>query len=242
MKRNGFLAFKQDVESFSTSLGYQFNRIELLIQTFMHASYVNEHPDLNLYDNERLEFLGDAVLDLAASHILMERHKSAKEGDLSKYRAMVVDESALFQVAKELRLGDYLYLGKGEEQCRGREKASILANTMEALLGALYLDAGFQKALEIIQRLFTPLIESVDTQLVPNDFKSLLQEYTQKKYKTLPTYLLVDEEGPAHKKTFIVELTLNGKVLSKKDGKSKKEAEQKAAGEAYCCLKKEKDL
>lgn len=227
---------KLKFEELSRKLGYEFEQPELLFQAFMHSSYVNEQAMPDLQDNERLEFLGDAVLDLAASHILMDLFNDAKEGDLSKYRAMVVDESGLFQVARQLQLGDCLFLGKGEEQCQGREKPSILANTMEALLGALYLDAGFEKTFEIIHKLFAPYLEKVGTENTPHDFKSQLQEYTQKEFKTLPTYRLSHESGPAHDKTFRVALTLNGKTLAIEEGKNKKEAEQKAAREAYYCL------
>jgi ribonuclease-3 len=220
----------------SQKLGYTFRRPELLDQAFRHASYVNEQPDSRLADNERLEFLGDAVLDLAVSDFLMRRHRDAEEGDLSKFRAMVVDESGLCHIASALGLGDYLLLGKGEEQSNGREKPSILANTMEALTGALYLDAGFEKTRVIIQRLFAPLLERAGTQEKGHDFKSLLQEYTQKVHKTLPVYRLVKESGPAHDRTFKVELTLKGTVLAAGEGKSKKEAEQHAAEEAFSCV------
>ena len=232
---------KLKFEKLNEKLGYTFCQTELLLQALRHSSYVNELSDLSLVDNERLEFLGDAVLDLAVSHILMELFQDAPEGDLSKYRAMVVDESGLFQVAQKLQLGDYLFLGKGEEQSRGREKPSILANTVEALLGAIYLDAGFERTMEIIHRLFNPLLERVGTNDMPYDFKSQLQEYTQKIYKVLPKYSLSDETGPAHDKTFRVELSLNGEFLAAGEGKSKKEAEQKAAREAYYCLKRDSD-
>ena len=155
----------------------------------------------------------------------------------------VNEEKGLFKVATYLGLGDYILLGKGEEQTHGREKASILANTMEALLGALYLDAGFARTKEIIDKLFLPLINSIDTNRRSGDFKSLLQEYTQEIDKTRPEYLLMDENGPAHDRTFKVAIRLNGEVVSEGLGKSKKEAEQKAAKEAYLCLSGErKDL
>jgi ribonuclease-3 len=211
------------------------------MQAFRHASYVNEQDDSNLDDNERLEFLGDAVLDLAVSHLLMERFQDAEEGDLSKYRARVVDETGLCQVALRLGLGDYLLLGKGEDQGRGREKPSILANTTEALIGAIYLDAGFDETLEIVGRLFLPLLERVGVTEMDHDFKSLLQEYTQQTYQVLPKYRLVEERGPAHDKTFRVILTLKGERLSEGEGKSKKEAEQKAAREAFSCLRRDLD-
>jgi len=231
-----------EFEELSQALGYTFKRPELLIQAFRHSSYVNEQSDHNLKDNERLEFLGDAVLDLAISHLLMDIFKEAEEGDLSKFRAMVVDESGLCNVAKMLKLGDFLFLGKGEEQSRGRKKPSILANTMEALLGAVYLDAGFEKTMEVILNLFDPLLEKVGSQDLANDFKSQLQEYTQKTYKTLPKYRLSHESGPAHDKTFRIELSLNGEILAEGEGKSKKDAEQKAAREAYHCLKGDLNL
>jgi ribonuclease III len=218
-------------------LGYRFKQPGLLLQAFRHASYVNEQSDPNIEDNERLEFLGDAVLDLAVSHILMELFQDAEEGDLSKYRALVVDEGGLYQVALSLELGDLLHLGKGEAQGHGREKPSILANATEALIGALYLDAGFERAKKIIYRLFSPLLERVGTAEMVNDFKSLLQEYTQQTHKTLPKYRFLEESGPAHDKTFKVVLTLKGHVLAEGEGKSKKEAEQNAAREAFSCLK-----
>lgn len=228
---------KSGLEELSNVLGHRFNRSELLVKAFRHASYVNEQSDPGLEDNERLEFLGDAVLDLAVSHLLMDFFHNAEEGDLSKYRAMLVDEAGLYHIAINLRLGDYLLLGRGEEQSDGRQKPSILANTMEALLGALYLDAGFDKTLEIIRSLFLPLLEKVGTRELVHDFKSLLQEYTQQTYKVLPKYSLIQESGPPHDRTFQVALDLNGQTLAQGEGKSKKEAEQKAAREAFFCLK-----
>ena len=233
-----------DLNELSKKLGYTFRQPELLTEAFRHSSYINELGNSDLRDNERLEFLGDAVLDLAISHILMELFQGSKEGDLSKYRATVVNEKGLCRVAQELGLGDYLRLGRGEEVTGGRGKPSILANSMEALLGALYLDAGFIKTKEIIQRLFLPLVGRIDSGRVPNDYKSQLQEYTQEAHKTRPEYVLMEESGPAHDRTFKVALHLNGEMVAKGEGKSKKEAEQKAAKEAFTCLRgeREKDL
>ncbi len=225
-------------DELSKRMGYTFKRHDLLTQALRHASYANEQDEANLEDNERLEFLGDAVLDLAISHLLMERFQDAEEGALSKYRALVVDELGLYHVALTLQLGRYLLLGKGEEQSSGREKPSILADAVEALLGAVYLDAGFNKTMEVITRLFAPLLDRVETEEMVHDFKSLLQEYTQENYKTLPRYRLVKESGPAHNKTFTVVLTINGETLGQAEGKSKKEAEQKVAREGFLCLKK----
>lgn len=226
------------LRTLTNALGYTFKDSALLKQAFRHSSYVNEHQtDPHLEDNERLEFLGDAVLDLAISHILMDLFEHAKEGDLSKYRAHIVDEAGLNRIATRLGLGDYLLLGKGEELSKGREKTSILANTVEALLGALYLDAGFDRSLEIIRELFSHQIEEIYTDEPTNDFKSLLQEYTQQTYKTLPTYNLKEESGPPHDRRFRVALHINGELLAHAEGRSKKEAEQKAAKEAFYCLK-----
>ena len=234
----------KNLDALSQKLGYTFKQPELLIEAFRHSSYVNELSDSDLRDNERLEFLGDAVLDLAISDILMELFQDSKEGDLSKYRATVVNEKGLCGIARELELGEYLMLGRGEEMSLGREKTSILANTMEALLGALYLDAGFDRTREIVHKLFSPLLGKIDVGRVPNDYKSQLQEYTQGVYKTRPEYVLVEESGPAHDKTFRVALRLDGKVVAEAKGKSKKEAEQKAAKEALPCLtgEREKEL
>ena len=226
----------RDIDQLCNRLDYQFSRGDLLEQALRHSSYVNERRDPGLNDNERLEFLGDAVLDLAISHILMETFQDAREGDLSKYRAAVVNEKGLFRVAKDLELGDYILLGRGEELTNGREKPSILANTLEALLGALYLDAGFIHTKEIIYRLFLPLIRRLESINGGNDYKSMLQEHTQDAYKSLPEYYLCDESGLPHDKTFIVAVSLNGERIAEGIGKSKKEAEQKAAREALSCL------
>jgi ribonuclease-3 len=222
----------------SAKLNYEFRRQELLEEAFRHSSYVNEIGDSGSIDNERLEFLGDAVLDLAVSHILMELFREEKEGVLSKCRAAIVNEKVLSQVAKELCLGDYLLLGKGEEVSGGREKPSILANALEALLGALYLDGGFSKTKEIIHRLFVPLLGKIEIEAILDDFKSVLQEYTQESYKTRPDYVMVGESGPAHDKIFRVALYVQGKLMAEGEGRSKKEAEQKAAREAFFCLTK----
>lgn len=230
---------KRNLEKLNERLGYTFDNTDLLEEAFRHSSYVNERIDLGLKDNERLEFLGDAVLDLAISHILMALFEEANEGDLSKYRASVVNEKGLVQIAKTLGLGDYIHLGKGEELTLGREKPSILANTLEALIGAIYLDTGFSKTKEIVHKLFVSLLGKIDSGQMANDYKSTLQEYTQELYKTRPQYMLLDERGPAHNKTFRVALQLNGEIMAEGEGRSKKEAEQRAAEETYFCLKKD---
>lgn len=226
---------------FSEKLGYEFTKPELLAEAFRHASYVNELGDGSLRDNERMEFLGDAVLDLAVSDILMEAFQEAREGPLSKWRASVVNEKVLSELARELELGNYLYLGRGEEMSGGREKPSILADTLEAVLGAVYLDSGFETAKEIIRNLLLYHIEKLKGPGLDEDFKSLLQEYTQETHKTRPEYVLVSESGPPHDRTFRVALVIKGRTVSKGEGKSKKEAEQKAAREAFLCLTRDQE-
>jgi ribonuclease III len=232
----------KDTTRLYKKLHYTFKSSEILAQAFRHSSYVNEVRDPGMRDNERLEFLGDAVLDLAISHILMDVFKDAKEGDLSKYRAVVVNESSLCQIARELEIGDFLLLGKGEELTNGRNKPSILANTLEAILGAIYLDTGYEETKEVVQGLFFPVIKQIEANEIKHDYKSLLQEYSQETYKSLPEYHLLEENGLAHDKTFRVALMLNGKIIAEGKGKSKKEAEQKAAREAFNCLSLKKDI
>ncbi len=229
---------EHDLGELSATFGYGFTKPELLKEAFRHSSYVNEIGDPGLKDNERLEFLGDAVLDLAVSHILMELFREEKEGVLSKCRAAIVNEKVLSQLAKELRLGDYLLLGKGEELSGGREKPSILANVLEAFIGALYLDGGFSKTKDIIQRLFVPVLGRIDIESILDDFKSVLQEFTQETYKARPDYVMIGESGPAHDKVFRIALYIQGKLMAEGEGRSKKEAEQKAAREAFFCLTK----
>lgn len=221
----------------SPLLGYSFTNHELLLQAFRHPSYVYEKEDLGISDNQRLEFLGDAVVNLAISHLLMESFPEMKEGDLSKHRALLVSESGLYRIARMLELGDYLLLGKGEERTNGREKPSILSDAIEALVGAIYLDGGFLNASRVIAHLFKPLMDEIGHGTLSGDFKTELQELSQEVFQTTPDYRLVKEEGPDHDKTFYVEAYIKGGLLGKGTGKSKKEAEQNAAKEALACLR-----
>ena len=229
----------QKFESLYEALGYTFRDPALALQAFRHSSYVNEHVGASLEDNERLEFLGDAVLDLAVSHLLMEKNRAANEGELSRFRSMVVDEAGLHDVATRLELGRYLLLGKGEDQSLGRQKPSILADVTEALIGAVYLDGGFDVTKKVIEKLFAPLLKRLETDDLVQDFKSLLQEFTQQAFKSLPKYRLTEETGPAHDKVFRIALAVNGIVMAEGKGKSKKEAEQHAAKEAFFRLKED---
>jgi ribonuclease-3 len=168
----------------------------------------------------------------------MESFPEMKEGDLSKYRASLVSESGLHFIARELELGDYLLLGKGEERTNGRKKPSILTDALEALIGAIYLDGGFTDVLRVIEGIFSPLLNRIGLGGSINDFKTELQEYSQEAFQSTPEYRLEKETGPDHNKTFYVAVYLKGNVLGRGEGKSKKEAEQRAAKEALVCLRK----
>ncbi|MGE5841062.1 MAG: ribonuclease III [Deltaproteobacteria bacterium] len=229
---------ERNLAELTAKLNYEFKTPELLDEAFRHSSYVNEINGSAVKDNERLEFLGDAVLDLAVSHILMDLFREEKEGILSKCRAAIVNEKVLSQVAKDLSLGDYLLLGKGEELSGGREKASILANVLEALIGALYLDGGFSKTKDIVHHLFVPVLGRIEIEAILDDFKSVLQEFTQEAYQTRPDYVLTGESGPSHDKLFKVAVYVQGTLMAEAEGRSKKEAEQKAAKETFLCLTK----
>ena len=161
-----------ELEALYKALGYRFKNAELVIQACCHSSYVNEQVGTDFQDNERLEFLGDAVLDLAVSHLLMERNSRASEGELSRYRSMMVDEAGLHDVATRLSLGRYLLLGKGEDQSLGRQKPSILATVTEALIGAVYLDSGFDVAKNVVEHLFEPLLQKVETTDLVQDIRA----------------------------------------------------------------------
>lgn len=211
------------------TLGYHFEDSSLLRQALQHSSYVNEQREPELEDNERLEFLGDAVLDLMITHILMEHFPQTREGDLSRMRATIVNETQLADVAQRLNLGNHLLLGKGEAMSHGQEKSSILADAFEAVLAAVYLDGGHQAAFQVIERLFSGIVSQMGERLGQEDFKSPLQELVQVRFKTIPDYRVIAESGPDHDKTFEVCLSIGDGFTTQGVGKSKKAAEQAAA-------------
>lgn len=227
--------YDPQLEVLEKKLNYQFQDISLLRTALQHRSYVNEKSHLGLQDNERLEYLGDAVLNLVIGDLLMQQFPDVNEGDLSRMRATLVNENQLAVVARNLDIQPHLLLGKGEVHTNGREKQSILGDTVEAIIAAVYLDGGFQKGFEFVSFLFSNIL----TQVSNNDYKSKLQEYVQGVYKETPVYSVIQEAGPDHKKFFKVELVVGNIVTSHGSGKSKKIAEQDAAREAYYLLTQE---
>jgi len=228
---------KIDLAQFIQKLQYEFQDKNLLIEALRHSSYVNEQAGA-MQDNERFEFLGDAVINLVVGHILMQRHPDLKEGDLSVIRASLVNESRLAAIARTIDLGIYILLGKGESQTNGREKNSILADTFEAVIAAIYLDGGFEVAFKIIDIHFSPLWESVVESTANHHFKSQIQEFVQATSNDVPCYTVINESGPEHEKTFTVRLKI-GKTVTQGVGKSKKMAEQDAARIALLIIKNE---
>jgi ribonuclease-3 len=221
---------KEDhIQEFQKRIDYCFLNKELLTQAFTHRSYaVEQMPRVS--DNERLEFLGDAVLDLVISHLLFFRYGSEyREGDLSKMRAFLVNESQLAKQAGAIGLADFLLLGKGEAKGGGRNKSSILADAFEALVGAIYLDGGVEPAFRFVRKCFEGLLDKAFGLGMEQDYKTNLQEVSQRLYHEIPAYKVEDISGPDHAKVFTVSLYLRGNMLARAMGRSKKDAEQKAA-------------
>lgn len=210
------------------ALGYHFDNPNQLTAALCHSSYVNEQSTERLASNERLEFLGDAVLNLAISHLLMHRYPDLAEGDLSRNRAHLVNEAQLAAIAREIAIGPYLLLGKGEELTDGRQKNSILADAVEAVIAAIYLDGGFDAAFAFVERHFCERLRTVTRKHSDADYKSRLQERVQAVYHEVPRYQVVGTSGPDHDKTFRVKMSMAG-ISAEGDGKSKKMAEQEAA-------------
>ena len=221
-----------DYAQLEAMLGYTFRDRGLLEQALRHASWCNEHAADSAEDNERLEFLGDAVLDLVVGHQLMTRYPQLREGQLSVTRAQVVSEAGLSEVAGQLGIGAWVMLGKGEEKSGGRSKPSILADAFEAILAAVYLDGGFVAAWDMVDRLLAQRIETVEFKGF-YDFKTRLQETAQARLKATPTYRVVQEVGPDHNKRFVVAVTIGEDEWARAVGRSKKEAEQMAAADAH---------
>ena len=215
-----------EYKKLESTLGCQFSDIGLLERALTHSSLSKSE------NNERLEFLGDAVLDLVISEYLFMLKKDFPEGKLTKTRAAIVNEKSLFEVAKKIKIADYLKLGKGEEQGGGRSKSSILADAIEAMIGAIYIDSGYENTKDVVLKLFTANIEAVLSGGGFKDYKTRIQEYFHKVSNSKITYIVYKQKGPPHNRTFYVNFIVNGQVFTSGTGKTKKEAEQMAAKKA----------
>lgn len=223
----------KELNEFEEVIKYKFNNIEILEKSLTHSSYSNEDKSYNKVNNERLEFLGDAVLSITVSRFIFDRFPEYPEGDLTKLRSQVVCEDTLSLVAANLNIGKYLLLGKGEEASGGRERKSILADAVEAIIAAIYIDGGYRKAEIFVLDNLTKYIQLAVKGKIVTDFKSYLQEYYQGKSQSCKIrYMVTKEEGPDHEKKFHVNVLVNKTVVGEGSGKSKKLAEQDAAKNA----------
>jgi ribonuclease III len=220
-------------------LGYEFHHPHLLEQALRHSSFAHENPEAGA-SNEQMEFLGDAVLALTVSDLLLSIFPEGSEGELSRRRAALVNARQLAGLGKELNLGNYLLLGRGEERQGGRKKLSLMADALEAVLAAVYLDGGLTAAQDLVRRWFTPLISRQEG-LAWQDDKTALQELAQARFKLAPTYHLLEESGPGHERFFRVELRLGDRTLAQGEGSTKKQAEQAAARRGLADLQREKE-
>ena len=230
---------KEKLNKFEDILGYKFNDISLLFTALTHSSYVSEKKS-KLKDYEVLEFLGDAVISLIMSEILMKTFPKAREGELSQIRSAVVSESYLAKLGRILRINEFIFISSGEEQQGGRERDTLLCDVFEAIFGAIYIDNNYsiEKPREIFNKFFKDrVIEDIKKGNIPRDYKSILQILTQKLFGVVPQYKFVSAEGPEHKKIFTMECIVENEITTSGEGKSKKEAESKAAKEAYIFLK-----
>lgn len=222
-------------EDIQESLEYEFKQQALLCEALTHRSFSQTQPQAVSPHNERLEFLGDAVLGLVVSESLAAMFPHSTEGELSKIKSGLISRSTLSKAASRLQLGQWLRLGRGEEATKGREKISLLANALEAIIGAVYLDGGLDAARAFIQKFLTTEFSSLQNNPVSSvgwDGKSRLQEWTHKQFGASPQYRLVRESGPDHQKVFVVRVEIQGKIMGQGEGRTKKEAEQAAAAQA----------
>jgi ribonuclease-3 len=220
-----------DLAVLQNTLGVSFKDPSLMEQALVHSSYINESPGITT-SNERLEFLGDAVLGLIIAQELYQRLPQSSEGEMTELRSSLVRGDALSRLAKAISLGDYLYLGKGEEASGGRRKPANLAGAMEAVIAAIFLDQGLNATRDFILRLMGKELDKVLNQGIAPDYKSQLQELIQARHQQTPTYQVIEETGPDHDRRFSVEVRVGGTVLGRGSGKSKKSAEEEAARSA----------
>lgn len=224
------------LDEFQERIGYHFRNPFLLRQAVTHSSYANEHPEDPIGDNQRLEFLGDAVLDFIAGAWVYHRYPQFSEGQMTRLRAALVCSPSLAQLARKIGLGQILRLGRGEEESGGRERETILGDALEALVGALYLDGGMPVVQSFAEPLIAPLAEEILQREADVDAKSRLQEWSQATLGITPRYRIVSEYGPDHARTFIAEVLLGDRVAGQGTGRSKQAAEQAAARAAWTLL------
>ncbi len=228
-----------ELQDLETALGVIFKDKSLLTRALTHRSYLNENPDLPYLDNERLEFLGDAILDFVAAEFLYQRFPEMSEGDLTSLRAALVKGESLARFATEMGLPQYLFMSHGEDAAGGRTRAPLLAGAFEALIGALYLDQGLAAARDFVLRFVAPAADQVHHQRLDRDAKSMLQELSQGRLQVTPLYRLVETRGPDHAKEFTIEVVLKDQVYGRGVGRSKQIAEQEAARVALETLQEE---
>jgi ribonuclease-3 len=219
----------KNFETLEKKLGINFKNKDLLIQAFAHRSYLNENPGFNLGHNERLEFLGDAVLELVVTEELYKKYPEKPEGELTNWRAALVNAKMLTKVAEELGFNDFLLLSRGEAKEGGKARAYILANTFESFLGALYLDSGYKISEEFIKKYLLIHLADIIKEGSYKDSKSKFQEKAQEKTSVTPNYKVIKESGPDHEKNFVVGVFLNDEMIAEGEGSSKQEAEERAA-------------
>jgi ribonuclease III, bacterial len=225
----------KNVKELEEKIGYEFQELKLLKQAMTHSSFSNENKLERLVNNERLEFLGDAVLEVISSEFLFEKYPQMLEGDLTKLRASIVCEPTLATCARTISLGKFLFLGKGEHNTGGRNRDSIISDALEAVIGAIYLDGGFASAKEFILKF---ILTDIEDKHLFYDSKTILQEIIQGEYSGNLTYVIIEENGPDHNKEFKVNALLGEKIVGTGKGRTKKAAEQQAAYQAILDMKK----
>lgn len=223
---------KKELQLFEKHADIRFRNLRFLNLAFCHRSYTNENSE-TIDNNEKLEFLGDSVLGLVVCDYLFQILPDKAEGDLARIKSFVVSEDSLEVIAKAIKVDNFILIGRGEEYSGGRTKKALLADAMEAIIGAYYLDSGYRAARDFILKYIVPEINKVLENRHKKDYKTLLQEYVQKHFKTYPKYQLIKKTGPDHSKTFWMEVRIKGKSYGPGEGKNKKEAEQNAAAAAY---------
>ena len=232
LTREGIKRLKQ----FQKKLRYKFRRIHYLRQALVHSSYVNERPQLGLTSNETLEFLGDAVLGLVITEYLYKHFPEFSEGKLSILKSMLVSEPTLAEIARHLDIGEYIFLGKGEDRDAARMRASLLSNALEALIAAIYLDGRFKETKKFILRIYVLKFKDIPKVELSGSYKNRLQQYTQTELGCMPVYGVISEKGPSHRKTYEISVSFQGEIWGYGKGTSKKRAEQEAAKNAITKL------